>query len=986
MYTENNTTKAIKILQINIDKKQIALDLLHQFVREQNTDIVLGQEPGKRIPTAAIVDKLKNCFIWIPKNNKNITHKIIRNGIVGVEIKGTLYISCYFSPNKTIEEFETFLEDLENIIRVSSSPVVVGGDFNAKSGMCGSLKTDGRGDKLEEIILSNGLVCLNDGKITFSNANGSSLIDLTLVSDRVFSCIAEWEVLHAIDSGSEHSYITFNVKQQQQKTIEPDNLPKGWILTPTGKERLAVGLEREKIPTAMTEAHELVESISSCCDKYLKQKKELNTKYKPVYWWSKEIEVKRKESHKARRAFSRAMSKRIPENLMALAKDKMKDTRKELKTLIRKGKERCWKELCAELDEDIWGRGYKIASKKLRQINTVPITNEETLLQVRKLFPCAEKRMKWTRLPSKVVEDQATNKEEVDRIIKDLKNKKAPGPDCITPEILKVVKEKYLTAITSVMNKHLLDATFPDTWKISRLVLLEKPRKNDEEKSYRPICIMDTLGKVLEKLINVRLQTELERNGTIHANQFGFQKGKSSLDALQSVQEVVENIKTRSYKNQECCVIVTLDVRNAFNSAPWTQIVHSLKKANLSEYLVNLCQEYLTNRKILLPSGQSFNMTCGVPQGSVLGPTLWNIFYDKIIRTTNEKSIKIVAYADDLAVVISGRNSQTLEETATYILTELRVKLGEMGLDLAKQKTEATVLRGWRRCLEMEIKIDDTVVKIEKAAKYMGITINNNWHFHSHVNNVKKKTQDMIRYLGRLTLNREGPRTAKKRMLVSAVHSVMLYGATIWGEVMKYKAHENTMETINRKLALMVTGAYRTSPTAAILVLAKIPPVKLMVEERIEVHKKVKEKNQLKQEMIEKWHTIWQNYHGHAKTYLPDLRDWIQKEWAETDHTFSQVVTGHGCFGSFLYRIGKRSTPKCWYCGDDNDTTEHTLFECPRWEENRLRMDLKVGTNIDRANIGTILLRNQETWTIIKEFINKIMNQKLMDEKGLLKD
>lgn len=90
---------------------------------------------------------------------------------------------------------------------------------------------------------------------------------------------------------------------------------------------------------------------------------------------------------------------------------------------------------------------------------------------------------------------------------------------------------------------------------------------------------------------------------------------------------------------------------------------------------------------------------------------------------------------------------------------------------------------------------------------------------------------------------------------------------------MKHRAHENTMETINRKLALMVTGAYRTSPTAAILVLAKIPPVRIMVEERIEVHDKVKHKNQLKQEIMEKWHTIWQNYDGHAKTYLPDLRD-----------------------------------------------------------------------------------------------------------------
>lgn len=81
---------------------------------------------------------------------------------------------------------------------------------------------------------------------------------------------------------------------------------------------------------------------------------------------------------------------------MALAKEKMKDKRKELKTLIRRAKERCWRELCAELDQDIWGRGYKIASKKLRQTNTVPTTKEETLVQVRKLFPSAKEQVKWT--------------------------------------------------------------------------------------------------------------------------------------------------------------------------------------------------------------------------------------------------------------------------------------------------------------------------------------------------------------------------------------------------------------------------------------------------------------------------------------------------------------------------------------------------------------------------------------------------------------
>lgn len=98
---------------------------------------------------------------YLKKNN--ITRTYFGDGIVGVELEGILFLSCYFSPNRVIDDFEAYLNELERIIKTNKS-VVLGGDLNAKSGICGSKVTDKRGEYLEELILCNNLSCANDKK------------------------------------------------------------------------------------------------------------------------------------------------------------------------------------------------------------------------------------------------------------------------------------------------------------------------------------------------------------------------------------------------------------------------------------------------------------------------------------------------------------------------------------------------------------------------------------------------------------------------------------------------------------------------------------------------------------------------------------------------------------------------------------------------------------------------------------------------------
>lgn len=111
----------------------------------------------------------------------------------------------------------------------------------------------------------------------------------------------------------------------------------------------------------------------------------------------------------------------------------------------------------------------------------------------------------------------------------------------ITPRIAELYYKTNSEEMLYVFNSCLRGGIFPPIWKQAELVLLEKPQKgNETETSYRPICLISVIGKLLEKMINNRLQIELEEKRLIHENQFGFRKGRSTIDALKKVLDIGE--------------------------------------------------------------------------------------------------------------------------------------------------------------------------------------------------------------------------------------------------------------------------------------------------------------------------------------------------------------------------------------------------------------------------------------------------------------
>ena len=221
--------------------------------------------------------------------------------------------------------------------------------------------------------------------------------------------------------------------------------------------------------------------------------------------------------------------------------------------------------------------------------------------------------------------------EEMKMALGRLKAKKtAPGPDGIPGKVLSIALEFLSNDLRELFDQCLSTGQFPKIWKEGRLCLLRKEgRPLDSPSAYRPIVLLNETGKILEKIIAARLNQHLEEVGPgLSEAQFGFRAGRSTIDALNA-------LKTRALaatSQGEVLLAVSIDVVNAFNSLPFETLREAIRYHGVPLYLRRLLNDYLEDRVVSWTGGDGQigrrRVACGVPQGSVLGPVLWNLGYD----------------------------------------------------------------------------------------------------------------------------------------------------------------------------------------------------------------------------------------------------------------------------------------------------------------------------------------------------------------------
>ncbi|XP_037292216.1 uncharacterized protein LOC119188596 [Manduca sexta] len=452
----------------------------------------------------------------------------------------------------------------------------------------------------------------------------------------------------------------------------------------------------------------------------------------------------------------------------------------------------------------------------------------------------------------------------------------------------------------------------------------ERRRPAESPSAYRPIVLLDEVCKLFERVVHARLVGHLERIGPdLAACQYGFRRGRSTIHAILRVKALAEDAVARG----RVVLAVSLDIANAFNTMPWACINEALRYHEVPPYLRRL--------------------------GSVLGPLLWNIGYDWVLRGTNLRGVAVVCYADDTLVTATARTFQRASLLASFG-TELVVRrIRRLGLAVALHKTEALAFHGPRSRppIEAYISVEGVRIPVGSKMKYLGLHLDSRWDFRAHfevslaeVGCCEDRSAWWRSVSSGATARSHTKRLAYWRALCPGISTRGLSSVFWWREESLRRGQRLAPQEVETTLVSLRNAAVEEwqlrleSPSAGLRTVAAVRPV---------------------------------------------LRQWLDRHHGAPTFRLTQVLTGHGCFGAYLCRIaGKEESAACHHCGNcREDTAQHTLEECPAWTEERSALLAVIGSDLSLPTVVAAMVRSRRSWRAMASFCERAMSQKEAAER-----
>ena len=324
---------------------------------------------------------------------------------------------------------------------------------------------------------------------------------------------------------------------------------------------------------------------------------------------------------------------------------------------------------------------------------------------------------------------------------------KCPGYDGIQAIFLKDAASEIKGVVTYLINLSITTNIFPDELKYAKVKPLFKKNKKTEVENYRPISVLSIISKILERAVHVQLEAYLTKNNILYSYQSGFRKGHSTDTCLINLLDYIRS----SISEGDYVGMVMLDLQKAFDTVNHTVLCEKLKLMCVG--CVDWFVSYLSNRKQFVTINNINSspglVTCGVPQGSILGPLLFLCYINDMSLSVN---CRLLLYADDSTLLVRGKDPQIIADILSENLKSCSNWLVDNKLSLHLGKTEA-ILFGSKRKLKkntsFHVKCDDTIIKNVNSVKYLGLTLDDNLSGESIVYNILKKASSRLRFLYR---------------------------------------------------------------------------------------------------------------------------------------------------------------------------------------------------------------------------------------------
>ena len=333
-----------------------------------------------------------------------------------------------------------------------------------------------------------------------------------------------------------------------------------------------------------------------------------------------------------------------------------------------------------------------------------------------------------------------TNPIEIFDIINSLINKKALGPNSLPVYILKVNNHLFSDLLSKIINLSFVTGIFPDLCKVAKVIPIFK---NDNEllcENYRPISLLPIFSKIYEKVIYTRMYNYLINNNLLYNRQFGFRTQYSTVHSLISVTEEIKSLLDTGH----LVAGLFLDLRKAFDTVNHNILLYKLNNYGFRGNSNKLLKSFLYNRTQFVSingfNSEILNVKCGIPQGSTLGPLLFLIYINDFRFCLKNSSVS--HFADDICITQASKDVSSLEVTLNSDLLNVTDWLNANRLSLNVTKSKLLLFQSkWNQMDLNKVKINlaGSIMVPVNNAKYLGVTIDKNLSWDSHIYNLSKK-------------------------------------------------------------------------------------------------------------------------------------------------------------------------------------------------------------------------------------------------------
>ena len=397
---------------------------------------------------------------------------------------------------------------------------------------------------------------------------------------------------------------------------------------------------------------------------------------------------------------------------------------------------------------------------------------------------------------------------EIASMISQLKPSKICGPNSIPTKILKNNANVLTEPLKHLLNLSFAEGHFPNLLKMAEVCPIFKKKDKSKCENYRPISLLSNLSKLFERAMHTRMYEFLEKYDAFYELQFGFRKKYSTNHALLSI---VEGIR-QSLDNKTFSCGVFIDLEKAFDTVNHEILLNKLDHYGLRGLSNKWFQSYLSGRMQKVSLGgvcsEFKNITCGVPQGSILGPLLFLIYINDMHNAVKHSIVH--HFADDTNLLCSDKNPNILRKKMNEDLKFIFEWLCANRLSLNVTKTEFIIFKPPRKRLDERItlKLNGTTLFESKKIKYLGIIMDDRLTWKHHIFELRKKINKSVGMI--FKMKKMCPQRVQMSLYYSLIYSHLSYGVCVWGNA--DDIYIEKIRTIQNKAVRLISGCGRYDP------------------------------------------------------------------------------------------------------------------------------------------------------------------------------